>query len=222
MGVRQTLGRYKKRAVNKVERERYYREVERATGWDREKIKEDWQYAKAALGINRETYMKAKLYEITGEDREKKAKELAAEYLDEKKTEKDRADCLRVVAEETGWSARETEEKVEDARKRLGIPYKVYARYRFFSIPEEKQAAEFERIKELLDKKEKTRQRRKEAIDKTAEALGISQEEALMMVEEARARLGITYNEYRRNEFFYMSKAEQDEEYEKLVLKKEQ
>ena len=222
MGVQQTLRRYKKRAVNKVERERYYREVERATGWDRERIKEDWQYAKAALGINRETYMKLKLYELTGEDHDKKAKERLERYESETKETVDRRDCLRVVAEETGWSAKETEERVEEARARLGIPYKVYARYRFFSIPVEEQAAEFERINALLEKKEKARKRRNEAIKETAKALDISYEDATVMVEKARARLGITYQEYRKNGFFFMSEAEQDEEYEKLVLKKEQ
>ena len=56
------------------------------------------------------------------------------------------------VMEKTGWDFEYATEKIEEARKRLGISYTDYNKYAFYNIPLEKQVEEYKFIILFIEK----------------------------------------------------------------------
>lgn len=74
---------------------------------------------------------------------------------------------------------------------------------------------------EKLNRREKLKLRRERCIENAMELADWDRESAEAKIDEARARLGISYNDYRRNKFCLLSEAEQEQKYKKILETRE-
>ncbi len=125
--------------------------------------------------------------------------------------------CIANAMEGTGWDRDTAKEQIRDTRDRLGIGYKDYDRYDLWKFPPEEQE---EAYKKGVEKREKIKKQREECISYAMDLAGWDREYAIEQINEARARLGVSYNVYRKNNFCLMTPEEQDEEYEKIQMRK--
>lgn len=127
--------------------------------------------------------------------------------------------CILSVIEATGCEREEAERQIKDARKRLGISYKDYRKNQFCLIPIEEQE---ETYKAILEKRERRRIQKEKCITSAMETAGWEREEAEQQIKDARERLGISYNDYRKNNFCLLSIEEQEEKYKAIKIKRTQ
>lgn len=127
-------------------------------------------------------------------------------------------ELIKEIVEATGWTAEKAEEEMKDAKKRLGIKFKEYVRYKLYDIPVEKQQEEYDKVfsEKEIQRKKKNKERKEKCIKATVEGTGWTEEEANEKIQDARKRLGIKYNEYRKHKFYEIPVEEQAERYEQI------
>lgn len=141
--------------------------------------------------------------------------------LDEQKKKK-RAEtkekCIVNAMEKTGWTRDYAVAQISDARKRLGITYKDYDRYEFCKIPESQQEQEY---KNILERKERLKKQKEKNIESIMSKTGWSREHTIEKVEAAREKVGITYKNYNKYDFFKIPENDQERKYQEIESKNE-
>lgn len=137
--------------------------------------------------------------------------------IDKKVKKEKRAAHVDSVAEAAGWDREYALEKIKDARERFGISYNDYDKYEFWKIAEEEQEEEYNRI---IVKREKRKHDKEECIMSAMSAAEWDREYAETQIKDARERLGISYNDYRRYNFCLIPVKKQEKEYEKIKQQK--
>ena len=125
--------------------------------------------------------------------------------------------CIENAMAGTGWDREFAREQIRDTRQRLGIGYKEYDRYSLWKYPPEEQE---ESYKKAVEKRERIKKQREECIAHAMDLTGWDRDTALNEINQARERLGVSYNEYRKNNFCLMTPEDQDMEYEKILQRK--
>ena len=121
------------------------------------------------------------------------------------------------VMEKSGWDRDIVRENIKNARANFKVSYKEYDQFDLWKFePEEQEEA----YKKAVAKKERIAKQREECIEQAMDLAGWEREYAIEQINEARKRLGVSYNVYRKNNFCLMTPEEQDEEYEKIKLRK--
>jgi len=123
--------------------------------------------------------------------------------------------CVAETVAATGWDKETAMAHIKATRMRSGITYKDYIKCQFWNIPDEQQEEEYKRI---LEKRERIKQQRERCIIHSMETAGWTREHAEEKIKEARKRLGITYNDYRKYNFCLIPEKDQQEEYEKVLV----
>ncbi len=141
---------------------------------------------------------------VHAEDRKRRQREL-------------REKCIAAAMEDTGWDRETARENLRETRKRFTISYKDYESYKVWRFAPEVQEEEFHKA---VEKRERIERQKEQCITHAMDLAGWDREYAKKQIHEARKRLGITYNEYRKNNFCLMGPEEQDAEYEKIKLRK--
>lgn len=180
-----------------------------ATGWDREYAAAHLKSTRERFDITLNEYKKYEFY-LTAEE---KQEELYGKVLKDRKHRQQRKECIQAAMEKNGWSREEAAAQLNDARERLNITYKDYLKYEFYAIPAQQQAEAYEKI---LTKRERIRQQKEECIDLVTQQTGLSREEAINQINDARERLGISYKDYKKYEFWQVPIEKQQSTYEKI------
>lgn len=121
-----------------------------ATGWESDYAKKHIADARQRLNISYKDYMKLELWKYDDSEEQKLAYEKLLKRRERIKKQKE--DCIMNAMEITSWDYESAKAQIRDARKRLGITYKDYQRYKFCLIPIEKQKKYYE---EILSQKKK-------------------------------------------------------------------
>ena len=121
------------------------------------------------------------------------------------------------VMEKSGWDRDTVRENIKNARANFKVSYKEYDQFDLWKFePEEQEDA----YNKAVAKKERIARQREECIEQAMDLAGWEREYAIEQINEARKRLGVSYNIYRKNNFCLMTPEEQDEEYEKIKMRK--
>lgn len=146
-----------------------------------------------------------------------------ADKVDEKpkkskknKKENKKSENLIKTIEDTvarsGWTEEEAEAHIKLARKKVGISYSDYRRYKFFIYPEEQMEEGMKKIQQKKDKRSGNRSRKQErAIQNVMAATGWDHDYAEKQILEAQARTGCTHTEYYIYRFYEKDQKAQDE-----------
>ena len=198
-----------KKRRNRQAREECMEAAMQATGWDREYAAAHLKSTRERFDITLNEYKKYEFY-LTAEE---KQEELYGKVLKDRKHRQQRKECIQAAMEKNGWSREEAAAQLNDARERLNITYKDYLKYEFYAIPAQQQAEAYEKI---LTKRERIRQQKEECIDLVTQQTGLSREEAINQINDARERLGISYKDYKKYEFWQVPIEKQQSTYEKI------
>ncbi len=132
------------------------------------------------------------------------------------KQEKNRADSIKRVMKDTGWTEAETIFKIEDCRQRLGISYNDYCLMRMYQFEPEVQEVHY---REGLKK----RQQQMIALEKCAAAVvdetGWNRETAVKNIKDSIKRFGIQYRDYIQMELFRIPTERQEAYYQNYTEK---
>lgn len=79
----------------------------------------------------------------------------------------------------------------------------------------------FESAERKNEKKAEQKKRREENIASVMEKTGWNREKAIAQMHDAKQRLGVTYHDYNKYDFFKVPLQEQEEQYQKILEKKE-
>ncbi len=191
-------------------REECIGETVRLTGWDEAFAKEQIKDARERLGISYSDYRKHEFGLIPIENQEEAYKKI----LKDRERKKQRKECIESAMAKNGWDEEFAKEQLSDARKRLGISYKDYQKYEFYAIPMEQQAEAYDKIRA---KKERLRKQKEECISAVMEQTKCNREDAVNFINDARSRLGISYKDYKKFEFWSVPIEKQQAAYEKIV-----
>lgn len=209
---------YKKRVERRQrrleQRESCINAVSEAKGIQREEALEMIRDARSRIGISFRDYEKFSFWEISPDDQQAQYDKIKERR---EKRRQQREECITSSMEDMGWSRQEAEEKLADARSRLDISFKDYAKHAFWKLSEEQQVKEYQNIQE---KKERQRLRKEECIAEAMNEMGWSRQEAEEKIKDARKRLGVSYNDYRKHHFCRMSDEKQKLYYDKILSKK--
>lgn len=119
---------------------------------------------------------------------------------------------IKEVMQKTGWSGKETAEKLENAKKRIGITAFDYVKYNFWAVPEEQQAVKYvEIIKNNAKKRVELEKKKSEAVAKVMCKTGWSYAQAEEKILDAQRRTGVTYGEYFFYHFYELDEATQED-----------
>lgn len=135
-----------------------------------------------------------------------------------RRNRKRREEHIANIAKASGWQREFVEEKVREAREKLGVSIADYDRYGFWQYQEDEQA---EKYKEITERRARIKKQREDCIKSAMELTGWDEERAVKEIDGARKRLGVTYNEYRKNKFCLMNAAEQDKAHAEIMRKKD-
>ena len=143
-----------KKAVERQERIRKNREdciakTMESTGWDMDRAKAEIKDARERLGVSYKDYASFELWKYPAEEQE----EVYQKALRRReRIAQQKEQCITYAMDIMGWDREHAAEQIKDARKRLGISYKDYYKYKFCLIPVDEQQAEYDKI---LSEKEK-------------------------------------------------------------------
>ena len=147
---------------------------------------------------NRTPKLWQRLTMVSGDDMDTKQKPL--------KWEKN----LQSVMQKTGWDREYARKKMIRAKKQFGIKHFHYDRYDFFDIPEEEQEA---RYQEILERIQRQRERKEEAVQELMRLKGIGHDEAEAELTEARKLRRIPYRNYISFRIFQQPVEKQEQYY---------
>ncbi len=115
-----------------------------ACGRDEASVHADMKTAKEKYGIGKERYYANNLYELEGEDFEKRCAEISKQKARKKqRAEKRDQRYLDQVVRATGWDEDYAREKMTEAKKNTGASFEHYAVYKFWDLDEETQKTFF-------------------------------------------------------------------------------
>lgn len=123
----------------------------------------------------------------------------------------DRGRIVAAIMTKTGWDYEETVKKIEEARKKFGITYTLYASQGFHYVPMEQQEKHYQQLFEILAKN------KEHCVTKTMEKTGWSREFAEQQVTNARERLDILFKDYIQYEFYKLTIEQQGERYREIL-----
>lgn len=106
--------------------------------------------------------------------------------------------------EKSGWSRKQTEEEMEAAYEKYGIEYSDFAKYGFYSIPDDNRESKYRAIL-------RNREAREECIRLTREFRNCSRKEAIQLIKEAKDKHNVSNRIYRRYHFYELNDEEQAE-----------
>lgn len=149
--------------------------------------------------------------------------ENAAEDLkidaEEKKAEKDRSATrkkkkeqhIAAVMAKTGWDYEHAKAKMDEAKKKVGCGYYVYAYFEFYNMTEEEQRKQYENWKAKKQSKARSKQRKREnCLAEAMAATGWTREYAEAQLDETMERTGCNAEEYREYRFWNLDHATQE------------
>lgn len=123
-------------------RDKHVSAVMAKTGWSREYTIEQIEDAKQRIGITYILYNSFNFHKIPIEEQESRYRLICD------KIEKNKEDCITDTMENTGWTREYATAMVADARRRLGLNYIDYSRYKFYNIPLEQQREVYQALLE--------------------------------------------------------------------------
>ena len=121
-------------------------------------------------------------------------------------------ECITKTLEATSWNRSRAEKEISAARKRTGITYKDYIRFKFYNVPAEEQAAFYH---EILEKKELKKRRRDACVDAVVRFTGWTREYAVQQMDLAKKNIGCGYWDYAYNGYFEMTEEEMRQTFKK-------
>lgn len=136
-----------------------------------------------------------------------------------KRNRQQREKCIVEAMAGAGWDREDAANQIKDTRERLGISYKDYIKLEMWSVPPELQE---EKYNKELQRRERNKQRKEKCIASAMEAAGWDREFAEKQIADARKRLGISYNDYRKYKFCLIPEEKQQDQYEKILVEKAQ
>ena len=122
------------------------------TGWDREQAREKLRETRENIDVSYKDYMAFKLWRFPAEEQEEAYRKAVKKR---ERLQKQKDECIAYAMDIMGWSEEEANKQIRDARKRTGISYKDYTKYRFCLVPLEEQEAEYEKI--LIEKEKEAK-----------------------------------------------------------------
>lgn len=129
-----------KREREQKEKEKRIAHIMEATGWSKKETIAKVKACKRLCGITYTDYDRYNFHQLTEAEQ---AKKYAA--IHEKKEEKRRLGieqkehCIVKTMELTGWSRKQAQAHIADARRRTGCKFKEYILYRFYDLTEQEQ-----------------------------------------------------------------------------------
>ena len=183
-------------------------------GWDKETARENIRDTRQRLGIGYKEYEEFKLWRYSPETQEE---EYHKAVKRKERREKQKEQCIENAIAGTGWDRETALNNIRAARKLLDIGYKEYDEYKLWKYPTDELEEEYPKA---VAKKEKIERQKEECIAHAMDLMGWDRDQARQQINEARKRLGVTYNVYRKNNFCLMTPEEQDREFEKIKLRK--
>lgn len=186
--------------------EQHVQAVMEKTGWSRGKAIDQMESAKMNVGISYKDYNKCDFHKFAENEQEEAYKKI----LEKREIRRQRKEhCITFTMEKTGWSYEEADKKIKDARKRLGLTYREYERYRMFQVPEEEQQEVYKRkVKNTLRKK-REKEIQENSLLRVMEITGWSREEATEKMEQAMEMAGSSYKHYLIYRFWELTEEEQ-------------
>lgn len=208
------LKMYEKAVKEKAEQKSQIDAIIAETGWTKKEAKAQLSKAKKK-GVSKKEYLKLKLYEIDL-DSENFEEEYKARKKHQEEIKQRNELRIKSVMNATGWDHKYARAQMKDAKSRIGITFREYARYRFYDIPVEKQAEEYTEILRQKQAQALKKQKKNEKfINEVCEQTGWSFDEAKEKMDKATKLCGAEYKDYVAYEFW-----KKDEEEQKTFLTK--
>ena len=205
----EAMEREEKKRKFRQAREKCVASVMEKTGWDSEYALAQINEARERLGITYRDYRKAELCLVPVEEQEAAYQK----YLKDQELKKLRKECVELAMAANGWDQETAKAKIKAVRERLGVSYKDYKKHEFYTMTDEQQDAAYQQIQA---KKERLRKQKEDCIAAVMNSTHCSAEEALALINDARARLGISYKDYKKYEFWLVSVDKQQSTYDKI------
>ena len=198
--------------------EQYIKEVMEKTGWSRGKAIDQMESAKIKVGISYKDYNKCNFHQFTEEDQE----EAYRKILERRELRRQRKEhCIAFTMEKTGWSYEEADAKIKDARKRLGLTYKEYEKYKLFQVPVEEQQEVYDRkVRRALEKK-KEKEDQERCLQAVMKITGWTEEYTRETLDRAMEEVGSSYEHYLIYRFWELTEEEQKTYFKKLMKNKD-
>lgn len=191
------------------------------TGMSLEESEECLKEAKARLGVEPKAFIKYRLYELSEEDQAERWAEI--KDTEDQRKESDRAERQRLygrIAEAAGWSLEEAKEQAKRARTEFGISLKEYMAGGYYELSDEEMQIKHQKHLEGIEERNKGLRERN--INRLAEILDISGEEADEILRDAQENRGIPPYFYIRYKFYNIPVEEQKEYMSKAMLYEEE
>lgn len=198
------------RLRNKQIREKCVAETVAATGWTEEEAQKRISSTRQRLGISYREYRRHKLWQYPPEEQEEAYR---ASVERQERIRMQREECIAAAMEGAGWTREEASEEIRGTRERFDVSYNNYKRFELWKYPHEEQEEAYIKGKE---RRERIRQQREACIESAMELAGWNREYAKEQIADARARLGITYNGYRKHQFCLIPVEEQQAKYDEI------
>ena len=170
------------------------KEVAEKNGWSFRAAKVAMQQAKENIGISFLDYSMFEFYKVP----ENEQPEAYKRVLKEKNS-------VRKVAEKTDKSFTTALKMMKEANEKIGISFLDYQRFEFFRVPIEEQAAEYEIIS-----------KNKKHFKKVAEKTGLSLAETFKKMNSANKKIGVSFSDYNRFDFYNIPEEEQEDKYKEI------
>lgn len=130
---------------------------------------------------------------------------------------KRREECIAATIESTGWSHEYADEKINEAREKLGVKYKDYTKFELWKYEGEEQEEEYNRC---IERRERIKKQKEECIMSAMKKTGWDRAYAEQQIKDARERLGITYVQYMKYDFCLIPEKKQSKKYAKILKNK--
>lgn len=170
--------------------ERRVQIIMKKTGWSHDAAYINMRRAVRAYGIKPQDYVTYAFYRLPEEKQAVKAAKILAKR---QKEEEDKEAAILYAMEEMGWTREEAIEKIEAARKRLGISYRRYRAFRMARLEPDGQKREYER---RLGRKKEKKQEKADQLHDIMERTGWTEKEVMENFEEARKLIHCGWSEY--------------------------
>ncbi len=179
------------------------------TSWNRDFALSRIEEATKRLGVSYRDYRLMRLYRYAPEKQAEQRDKILAKRAREK-AEKD--ELVKAVAEASGWSFERAEQQMAKAEKSAGISYKNYLAAELYLYDPAEQEA---RYREFLALGAAELRDKRACVKAVREATGWTASQAEAQIEDARKRLGVSYQDYRTFELYRYSPEEQKAAYQR-------
>lgn len=149
--------------------------------------------------------------ENTTENLKVDAKEKEAEKERSARRKKKKEQHIAAVMAKTGWDYEYAKAKMDEAKKKVGCGYYVYAYFEFYNMTEEEQREQYENWKAKKQSKVRSKQRKREnCLAEAMAATGWTREYAEAQLDETMERTGCNAEEYREYRSWNLDHATQE------------